>query len=111
MNSQYGFPQSTLIVKEDLLKNNKTFVDKFISLMENDTKWVSDNKDKVGDIAHELGISTNKVIISKALEKANIKFVKIKESKDIYKDYYEKLKEYEPKNIGGKVPDEKIFAE
>lgn len=111
LSSQYGFPQSTLIVKERLLKTNKDFVDKFIKSVEQDINWVTENKKEAASISKELGITINNAIIPKALEKANIKFVNIKETKSVYKKYFEKLKEFEPKNIGGKVPDEKIFGE
>ena len=45
------------------------------------------------------------------MDKANIKFVKINESSDEYKTYFNKLNDFDPATIGGKVPDEGIFME
>ena len=110
LDSDYGFPQSTLIVKESLLKNDKEFINKLADSTKENVKWVNDNKDKVGAMSEKLGVTVKAVIVAKALEDANLDFVNIKDSEKVYIKYFEELNKYQPKIIGGKVPDAKIFA-
>ena len=110
LDSDYGFPQSTLIVKESLLKNDKEFINKLADSTKENVKWVNDNKDKVGAMSEKLGVTVKAVIVAKALEDANLDFVNIKDSEKVYTKYFEELNKYQPKIIGGKVPDAKIFT-
>lgn len=111
LGSKEGYPQSTLIIKEDLLKEDKDFVNEFKSLASKDIEYVNNNRDEMGKVCEELSISVKAPLLNKALDNANLKFTDINSTKNDYIKYYEKLNEYEPKIIGGKVPDEKIFAE
>ena len=43
------------------------------------------------------------------MERANLEFVRISEMQKEYDDYYQKLFDFEPKTVGGKLPDEGIF--
>ena len=109
--TDYGFPQATVIVKEDLIKNNKEFVDKFLEQLDNSVKFAVDNKNELGPICEEIGVSANKDIIAKAMEKANLKYVPIKDSKNEYNTYFKKLYDFDSKSVGGKVPDDGIYME
>ncbi|MGL4773698.1 MAG: ABC transporter substrate-binding protein [Clostridium sp.] len=110
-NSEYGFPQATIIIKESLLKDDKAFVEAFLKEVDGSIKWAYENKEELSNYCEEIGVSANKAIIPKAMEKANLKFVNIKDSKDEYNNYFKKLNEFDPKTIGGAVPDEGIFME
>ncbi|MEG1002595.1 ABC transporter substrate-binding protein [Clostridium sp.] len=109
--TDYGFPQATVIVKEDLIKNNKQFVDKFLEQLDNSVKFAVDNKNELGPICEEIGVSANKDIIAKAMEKANLKYVPIKDSKNEYNTYFKKLYDFDSKSVGGKVPDDGLYME
>lgn len=109
--SEYGFPQATIIVKNDLIENDKKFVEKFLSSVEESCKFALENKDELANYCEEIGVSASKAIIPKAMEKANIKFVGIKDSYKEYEIYFNKLNEFDAKAIGGKVPDEGVFME
>lgn len=108
-NSQEGYPQSTIIVKSDFAKENKEFVDLFINQISDSVKWANTNSDKVGEYAKEIGISIESTTIGKAMERANLKFVPIKDMTDDYNDYYKKLFDFDAKSVGGKLPDEGIY--
>ncbi|WP_042277849.1 ABC transporter substrate-binding protein [[Clostridium] dakarense] len=108
-NSKEGYPQSTIIVKTDFAKENKEFVDSFINQISDSVKWANTNSDKVGEYAKEIGISIESTIIGKAMERANLKFVPIKDMTDDYNDYYKKLFDFDSKSVGGKLPDEGIY--
>lgn len=109
--SGYGFPQSTVIVKKDLIGNDKKFVDAFLKKVEESCNFANENKEELANYCEEIGVSANKAIIPKAVDKANIKYVGIKDSYKEYEGYFNKLKDFDPKTIGGKVPDEGVFME
>lgn len=110
-NSQYGYPQSTIIVKKELYENNKEFVKEFLEKVKSGIEWAYSDKETLGTYCEEIGISAKKPIIVKAMDKSNIKYVDIKDSYKEYKTYFEKLNQFDPKTIGGSVPNDEIFME
>lgn len=110
-NSEYGFPQATIIVKKELIENDNKFVEKFLKEVENSCNFANEDGETLAAYCEEIGVSANKAIIPKAIEKGNIKFAKIKGTSEEYINYFNKLNEFDPKTIGGKVPDEGVFME
>ncbi|MBU5590360.1 ABC transporter substrate-binding protein [Clostridium sp. MSJ-4] len=107
--SKYGYPQSSIIIKKELIEKNKDFVDKFLEDYKESIKWANENPQKLGEYAEELELNMNKATAEKVIERANMNFIHIKESKEDYETYYKVLNEFEPKSIGGKVPDEGLY--
>jgi len=110
-SSEYGYPQSTIIIKKELLDKDKEFVGEFLKQVKDATQWIYNNKETVGSYCEEIGVSAKKPIVVKAIDKSNIKFVDIKDSNKEYKTYFERLNEFDPKTIGGSIPDDEIFME
>lgn len=110
-NSEYGYPQATLIVKKDLVENDKEFLTSILKEIQSSTSWIYDNKEEAGTYCEEIGITAKKPVVISAIDRSNIKYVSIKDSIDEYKKYYEKLNEFDSSTVGGKVPDEQIFME
>ena len=110
-NSEYGYPQATLIIKSELIDNDKEFVSKVLDKVEESCSWIYDNKETLGAYCEEIGISAKKPIIISAIDRSNIKYVGIKDCYDEYKIYFDKLNQFEPKTIGGSIPDDEIFME
>lgn len=110
-NSQYGYPQSTIIVKKELCEKDKEFVKELLKQVDEAEKWANNNKETLGDYCEEIGVSAKKPIVIKAVDKANLKYADIKDCNKEYKTYFEKLNEFDPKTIGGKIPDDEIFME
>jgi len=110
-NSEYGYPQSTIIIKKDLCENDTEFVKGFLKQVKTATEWVYSDNETLGTYCEEIGVSAKKPIIIKAIDKSNIKYVDIKDSIKEYKTYFEKLNEFDPKTIGGSIPDDEIFME
>lgn len=110
-NSEYGYPQSTLIVKKELVENDKEFVDKFINKMKESCEFANDKNSNLPDYCEEIGVSTDKNVILNSIDRADIKFTDIKDCYEEYEKYFNKLNELSPSTIGGKVPDEGVFME
>ncbi len=110
-NSEYGFPQATLIVKKSFLAENKEFVNSFLSNVEKSVIWANKNKKDLAAYCESIGVSTEKGIIENSLDRANIKYAFVKNTIEEYKKYYKKLFDFNPKSVGGTMPDEGIFME
>lgn len=108
-NSEYGYPQATIIVKKDLVDNHSEFTNAFLEKVKESTEFIYNDKEKVGTYCEEIGVSAKKPIIIKSIDRSNIKYVPIKDCYKEYETYFEKLNEFDPKTIGGKIPDEAIF--
>lgn len=110
-NTEYGYPQSTILVKNDLYQNDKEFVDELLDEIEDSSKWIYENKEKSGEYCEEIGVSASKDIIVKAIDNSNIKYEDIKDTYKEYQLYFNKLNEFDPSTIGGSIPDDEIFME
>lgn len=110
-DSEYGYPQSTILVKNDLIESDKELVDKLLKNIEESSKWIFENKETTAEYCGEIGVSASKDIIAKAIDNSNIKYVGIKDCYKEYEIYFNKLNEFDPKTIGGTIPDEEIFME
>lgn len=110
-DSQMGYPQSSVIVKEDLVNNHFDDVQKILKEIDESTKWANENKEEAGSFAEEVGITGKKEIIAKSLERSNLNYVSSVDNESIYIGYYDKIYSLEPKAIGGKKVNEEIFLQ
>ena len=108
-NSPQGYPQSTVIVKKDLINNDKEFVNAFLNYLSDSITWANENPEKAGEYSSEIGVTTDAKVIGKSLERANLKYIPIKDMVDDYNNYYQKLFDFDAKTVGGKLPDEGIY--
>ncbi|MDR0880586.1 MAG: ABC transporter substrate-binding protein [Clostridioides sp.] len=109
--SEFGYPQSTVIVKSSFLKENKEFVDAFLTHVSDSIKWAKENPKDLGAYSKEVGIQSEPAIIEKSMERSNLDFEPIKTNKDEYIKYFQCLFDFNPKSLGGSMPDEGIFME
>ena len=107
--SENGYPQSSLIVKKEVLEAHKEFIGLLLQEYEKSISWGNENPKELGEYAQGLDLAINKEVLPKALERANMKYVPVEQSKDDYSEFFKVLFEMEPKTIGGKIPDEGIY--
>lgn len=110
-NVELGFPQGSVIVKKDLIDNDKEFISNFLDSIKNGVEWLNTNKAEGALYSEEIGVTFDKGIIEKALPTSNINFQEVKDTKNQYITYYELLEKGNPKSIGGKIPNEGFFYE
>ncbi|RDY25852.1 ABC transporter substrate-binding protein [Romboutsia weinsteinii] len=108
-NSKQGYPQSTIIIKSDFAENNQEFVEAFLGQLSNSIDWANDSTNNAGEYAKEIGVTTDPNIINKSMERANLKFISVKDMIEDYNSYYQKLYNFDPKTVGGTLPDEGIY--
>lgn len=109
-NSDLGYPQSTLVIKEELYDTNPKFVKEFINkLTESISKLYKHNEKTLENIKkNNLSIDTS--VLDKVLTRANIFYTPIIDCKEEYNNYFKILELTNKKVIGGRLPDEEIFA-
>ncbi|MBE6048752.1 MAG: ABC transporter substrate-binding protein [Clostridium sp.] len=110
-DSKYGYPQSTVIVKKQLVEEDKEFVEKFLNELKESCDFALEKNSELPYYCEEIGVSTNKNAILKAMDRANINYTSIKDCYKEYETYFNKLNELDASTIGGKVPDENLFME
>lgn len=109
-NTKRGYPQSTLVVSDELLEKNPLILDEFIRALQESITFIKSNNDKIDEYVKNAGITIIGIdILNNVLERGNIDFTLAEDGKEEYKFYFEKIAENDGKAIGGKVPDEKIF--
>ena len=109
--AEKGFPQSSLIIKTDLIENDSEFVKTFIKNYEESRKWVTEDPEGLAEYAEALGFSIPKEIIKKSINWPNIDSFNIKDSIEEYQIYYKAILDFAPDFIGGQIPDEELFFE
>lgn len=109
-NSDLGYPQSTLVIKEEIYETNPKFVKEFINkLTESISKLYKNSGETVENVKrNSLSIDTS--VLDKVLTRANIFYTPIIDCKEEYNNYFKILELTNKKVIGGKLPDEDIFA-
>ncbi|WP_294660173.1 ABC transporter substrate-binding protein [uncultured Fusobacterium sp.] len=109
-NSDLGYPQSTLVIKEEIYETNPKFVKEFINkLTESISKLYKNSGETVENVKrNSLSIDTS--VLDKVLNRANIFYTPIIDCKEEYNNYFKILELTNKKVIGGKLPDEEIFA-
>lgn len=104
-----GFPQSTLIIKENLIKEEPEFVSEFINELENSIEFIYSKNPVKEKYIIESKITIDLSVLDEILERVNIKFISADNSRETYRLYFENIEKINSKAIGGKIPDEKIF--
>lgn len=110
IESDLGYPQSTLVVKEEVYNTNPKLVEEFISKLTESISLIYKNQDKTTENIklNNLGIDTS--ILDKVLTRANISYTQVVDCQEEYHKYFEILESVNKKVIGGKLPDEEIYA-
>lgn len=110
-NSKNGFPQASIIVKEEIINNDKDFLNELIDKVNNSIQWVNENNKEAADYSVENGSQVEAAIIEKSIKNSNINFSNSGDSKQDYLEYFKVLENENAKSIGEKIPNEDFFYE
>lgn len=108
-STESGFPQATLIAKKELVEKHPEFIKLLLIEMKKQNEWLKNGEDKEEDLKKS-EIPVPGKLLPVIIKNSNINFVQISDSIEEYKKYYQILEEFDPKTIGGKIPDEEIFG-
>lgn len=86
----------------EIAEKNPALVKKINEEYAKALQWVLENPEEAGKLAEKkLGMDAK--IVAKAISNMGLNFVQAKDAKNTLDEYYEILKEYDPKTIGGKA--------
>lgn len=104
-----SYPQAGIIVKNEFLKTQKKFVDKFLIEVEKTVNWTNKNPKLASEQATSIMKLPPAPIVEKAIPGLNLKFVSAKNSRQALENYFTILQKTDSKFIGGKMPTEDFY--
>ena len=108
-NIKEGYSQFSIIVKKDFAKDNKEYVNEFLSKVKSSIDFVNKNPLQAGAYGEELSIPIKPQVLSKAIKRCNLKFIIVDEFKNNNKELFNILYNYNKEAVGGTVIDESIY--
>jgi NitT/TauT family transport system substrate-binding protein len=94
-----------IIVDAEFATNNKELVDKFLQEYKESVDFVNTNNEEAGKLIEKHGILPSAAIAQKAIPNCNIVYMSATDAKDTLQNLYEILFDFNPKSLGGKLPD------
>ncbi|TDT69706.1 NitT/TauT family transport system substrate-binding protein [Hypnocyclicus thermotrophus] len=96
-----------VIIINKSINNNK--IDEFLIRYKNSINFVNNNPDLAANLIEKHNIFTNKKIIKNSIPNSNIVFIDMNEGEKYLNDFYKILFDFNPKLIGGKIPNENFY--
>lgn len=87
---------------------NPDLVKKFDDEYAKALKWVLQTPEAAAKLAKDK-LGMNEKVVASAIPKMGLNYMPTKDAKVILDEYYTVLKNYDPKTIGGKIPDENLY--
>lgn len=108
-NSTGSYPQASLVVKSDFLKNNKEFINDMLEEIDDSSSWILDNVDNLSTIMTEHGSTSATTYTLESLQRCNIRLVKGNDMKVAVNAFLQSLYDIVPASIGNKLPDADFY--
>lgn len=106
---QKDLPMGTIIATTEFVDNNKKELEDFLKDYQASVEYVNTQVDEAAALVAKHGIVPSEEVAKVAIPKCNIVFRDAIESKETLEPFFGILSEYEPKSIGGKIPDEAFY--
>ncbi len=104
-----SYPQASLIISNELIESNPTFVENFISQYDDSIDWVNENPKAAGDYYEALNLGLTSAVLEKAIPECSLDFVDSADAHDSIASYLDILFHFNPKLVGESQPDESIY--
>lgn len=103
-------PQVTgvLVARKEFIDNNKEVFDKFLEEYEKSINFANENVAEVSKIVEDFEI-VPEGLGEKSIPNINMQYIDGFDMQEAVSKYLEKLYEFEPKLVGGKLPDEGFY--
>lgn len=103
-----SIPTAGIGILGEIGEKNPMLVKKFEKEYKKALEWVLKNPKEIGKLA-EKKLGMNAKMVEKSVSKMGLHYMIAVEAKKILNEYYQILREYDPKSIGGNVPDENFY--
>ena len=104
-----SYPQASLFVHQDLINNHPDIVEALLAQVEASINFANEHPDEMAAQAIETGLDMPEAVIASSTPNSNLLFKTASEAKGEIQVYLEKLYEFEPKTIGGSLPDDNFY--
>lgn len=106
-----AYPQASVIAKKSLVEEDSEAIKAFMKAYQESVTWINENPEEAGALAEALEMGYKKPLIAKAIPGSNMDVKEVADIKEDIVAYYKVLEGFTPKTLGGKIPDEGIFAD
>ena len=107
-NTKPYIPMAGIIVDVDFYKENLPLFDTLHSDLTNALSWIKDNKQSAAKIGAEYLPAPEPALVN-AFDRANLTVIKARDMQDEIMLFFETIFEFNPKLLGGKMPDKSLF--
>lgn len=101
-------PMSCLVVRKEVLENNKAQVDAFLTQYKASIEYANAEPAKTAQLCEAFDIMKADVA-QKAIPNCNLVYIHGDDMRKELEAFYQILFEFEPKSIGGKLPDDALY--
>lgn len=108
-NTEIGYPQTVIFVKNDLIKNGSVALDTFLYEYERNINNIRNNRAMMAKEGAKLDIGLTAQILEKSLERSNFKYMDGVQAKSMIDTYLKALYDFEPATVGGKIPNSDFY--
>jgi len=107
--TESGYPQAGIFVKEALIQNAPTLVDNYLKVLEEGMVWLNENPAEAGLYAQELELGLPAAVVEKSMPGNNIRYRAAAEVQKELQDFFQILYDFNPGTVGGALPDEGLY--
>lgn len=98
-----------ILVQKEFAENNKEVVDQFLEEYKTSVQWVNANPEEAGTLMEKFEILPKAKIAEMAIPNSSIVYMDGAEAKNALNGFYKVLFDFNPKSLGGKLPDENFY--
>jgi NitT/TauT family transport system substrate-binding protein len=103
------FAMTAFVVRESLIEKNHAMVDSVSNRYQSAVQWLRQNLSDAADVAVKQKILPNRDIALKSIPKCNVCYLKMSDNASRVSKYLEIFFRFDPKTVGGKLPDKSFY--
>lgn len=102
------YPQTCIVVRKKFAQEHPALVQQFLKRLSQSISWGNQNPKEAGVLAEKY-IQIPAITAEKGMKRSNLKYLDAYKVKVEVKQFLQRLVEFAPEAVGGKVPDEAFF--
>lgn len=98
-----------LVVQKEFARENPDLIDAFLQDYQRSVQFVNDEVDQAAELMVQHGILPNAAMARRAIPMSNIVYVDSQRAQELLRGFFQVLHRFEPRSVGGQVPDEGFY--
>lgn len=107
--TQGGYPQASMIVKSSVIEKYPDFINELLDDVKDNENWIKENSSLCLDLIKSKGSTLQVAFTENIINNCNVRFVFAQNAKAEIDTYLNVLKAFNPKSIGGSVPNSDFY--